>query len=327
MTVRTLARWVFARPAINGVLALGLFWACSTERLPPTDTSDDESTRDDSEDAPTNGEASGATQSDPNDAPDADAKPAPECEVPQFTNDAEPEPFESLSATVVDETGAAVADTIVQACGLNVCLQGNTSAQGRAVIKGDEQIEKLAFKYGDGLHYAQVALAIGGETVYDLGEQRTVKFPAADPDNRFDPGSTLVSSGASLALADNTETVIDVLSYADSSEHLFVAKAFEADAFPQAAEDQEFVSLWALGPAKTEFCPPPELALPNLSELESGAKVDLLLLVTDVSGRHGRYAEWQVVAVGTVSKDGDLIVTDEGRGIPELGLIGVRPQK
>lgn len=287
------------------MLAALVFAACGKEKLPPPQGGPD--VRSDGE---TEAETTG-----------------PQCEVPLFENDADPEPFEQLSATVVDETGAPVADTIVQACGLNVCIQGNTTSQGRAVIKGDENIEKLAFKYGDGLHYAQVALALTGDTSYELGEQRTVKFPAPDPDNRFEAGLTLVSSDVELSLAKGTETTIDVLSYADPSEHLFVAKAFDADVFPRAAEGQNFVSLWALGPAKTEFCPPAQLTLPNVSELDPETEVDLLLLVTDVSGRHGRYAEWQLVASGTVSERGNDIVTDPGLGIPELGLIGVRPRK
>lgn len=280
----------------GGALSALLTFACGTEKLPAS--------------------------------PEETAGSAPvECDVPHFDDESAAEPFARLSATVVDEDGAPVADTIVQACGLNVCLQGNTSAQGRAVIAGDEDIQKLAFKYGDGLHHAQVALRLSGETSYELGEQRTVTFPSADPKNRFDAGKTLSSSGARLSLAQDTETVIDVLSYADPSEHLFVAKAFEPDGFPHAAEGHEFVSLWALGPAKTEFCPPAELSLPNLAELEPKTRVDLLLLVTDVSGRYGRYAEWQAVASGRVDDSGDRIVTDAGRGIPELGLIGVRPRK
>jgi hypothetical protein len=323
MTARSLTRWLSlgrarrSAPLHVAQLVALLVCGCSTEKLPPPKPADTNA----------NGETEAETTTKPPGARDAGGSPPKECDVPHVENEADPEPFQELSATVVDEAGDPVADTIVQACGLNVCLQGNTTSQGRAVIKGDEVIEKLAFKYGDGLHYAQVALALTGSATYELGEQRTVAFPEADPDDRFEAGNTLTSSGVELTLADETVTTIDVLSYADESEHLFVAKAFDEGAFPQAAEEQGFVSLWALGPAKTEFCPPPELSLPNLTQLEPADAVDLLLLVTDVSGRYGRYAEWQVVASGTVSDDGDHIVTDAGRGIPELGLIGVRPQK
>lgn len=297
---------------------------CSEESLDPAGTSDETagetSGRPTGETPPPSPGSTSDTEGEGTTAPEA-------CQVPRVENEAEAEPFEQLSAVVVDQAGDPVADTIVQACGLNVCLQGNTTAQGRAVINGEDEIEKLAFKYGDGLHHAQVALLLSGASTYDLGEQRTVSFPAADPDNRFEGGSTLTSSDVELSLADDTVTTIDVLSYADESEHLFVAQAFEQDGFPEAAEDEGFDSLWALGPAKTEFCPPAQLSLPNVTEVEPGTAVDLLLLVTDVSGRYGLYGEWTVVADATVSDDGDHIVTDAGRGIPELGLIGVRPQK
>ncbi len=77
--------------------------------------------------------------------------------APTFEDDAEAVPFERLSATVVDEEGNPVPDIVAQACGLNVCLQSKTDSQGRVTISEEEEIAKLAFKYGDGLHYAQVA--------------------------------------------------------------------------------------------------------------------------------------------------------------------------
>jgi hypothetical protein len=270
---------------------------------------------DPSSDAPTSGETRSS------------AEPSAACDVPIFEEEPGAEPFERLTATVLDETGEPVPDLLVQACGLDVCLNGKTSAQGRATIASDESISKLAFKYGDGLRYAQIVLLLEGETNYELGEQLTVALPTGDPDNRFEAGSLLSSSDVTLELADDAEVRIDVLSYADSSEHLFVAKSFDEAAFPAAAENQNFASVWALGPAKTEICPPATLSLPNSTGLEPNTSVDLLLLITDVSGRHGRYAEWAEVASATVSADGDAIVTDEGRGIPELGLIGVRPRR
>lgn len=249
------------------------------------------------------------------------------CDVPTFDEAPEPEPFERLTATVVDHTGAPVEDLLVQACGLDVCLNGKTNARGDATIASEESIAKLGFKYGDGLHFAQVVLLLGGETSYDLGEQVTVALPKGDPAARFEPGSVLTSSDVVLELDDAAQITIDELSYADPSEHLFVARAFPDDAFPEAAAGREFVSVWALGPAKTEFCPPAKLTLPNLTDLEPEAEVDLELLVTDVSGRFGRYAEWTTIAAAEVSADGSVLVTPDGAGIPELGLIGVRPRK
>lgn len=316
MVAASLPRWTIRRhlSCLASLVVLVTLNACGQEALPP-DTEEDDT------------DGNGETKTAPDAATETTDEPSPVCDVPTFTDDTPAEPFEKLDAKILDDAGDPVANVQVQACGLNICLQGKTNSQGRATITSEDDIAKLALKYGDGLHYALVALPLTGQTVYDLGEQRTVKFPAADPDNRFEAGETLTSSDAVLTLADDAVTHIDELSYADPSEHLFVAKAFASDAFPQSAEDQDFVSLWALGPAKTEFCPPAALSLPNDSELDPGTAVDLQLLVTDTAGRYGRYAEWTTVATGTVTDDGERIVTDEERGIPELGLIGVRLQK
>lgn len=314
MVATLLARWTDCRHLSHLASVALLASACSQEALPPPTDEPDETSDETGE---TRRERDAATK----------PEPGPVCEVPTFTDDTPAEAFESLEATILDDAGDPVVDIQVQACGLNICLQGKTNSQGRATITGEDDIAKLALKYGDGLHYALVALPLTGQSVYDLGEQRTLKFPAADPDNRFEAGQTLTSSDAKLTLADDTETHIDELSYADPSEHLFVAKAFADGAFPDAANDRDFVSVWAFGPAKTEFCPPATLSLPNETELDPGSQVDLQLLVTDTAGRYGRYAEWTTVAAGTVTDDGKRIVTDEERGIPELGLIGVRLSK
>lgn len=317
-----------ALASLSGAFAVG----CGDEpRLQNEDTESSQETR--SQDT-SRGPASQVTSSPGESSPGSAASGSTaigetpiDCEVPTFDESPEPEPFERLTATVVDDTGAPVEGLLVQACGLDVCLNGKTNAAGDATIASEESIAKLGFKYGDGLHFAQVVLLLGGETDYDLGEQVTVALPKGDPTARFEPGSVLTSSDVNLELDGDAEVTIDELSYADPSEHLFVARAFPDAAFPGAAAGREFVSVWALGPAKTEFCPPAKLSLPNLTDLAPEAEVDLELLVTDVSGRFGRYAEWTTIASGTVSADGSVIVTNDGAGIPELGLIGVRPRK
>lgn len=251
----------------------------------------------------------------------------PVCDVPIVDQSYEPVPFEKLTATVVDETGDPVSKLLTQACGLDVCLNGETNTKGETTIAGDHDISKLAFKYGDGLYYAQVALLLPEETTHDLGEQRTLRLPLDEATDYFEPGETSTSSDVQLTLSNDAEVHIDELSYADPSEHRFAAAGVTAEAFPEAAEDQGFISLWALGPAKTEFCPPAKLTLPNLTELEPETPVELFLLITDVYGRWGRYGEWTQVATAHVSEDGKHLVTDPDHGIPELGLVGVRPVK
>ncbi len=71
---------------------------------------------------------------------------------------------------------------------------------------------------------------------------------------------------------------IDRLSYPDESEHVFVARQFEAEVLPQSIADQDFAAVWVFGPQKTEFCPPARLTVPNTTDLAAGSSVELYLI-------------------------------------------------
>lgn len=322
---------------MRGLVTFGAVWCAafvsgcgSEETLPNLDepaSSDSSATSDESRGETSRDTTTAGTRSE-NSGDTSSEEPVdielPVCEVPIVNQTHEPVPFAKLTATVIDETGAPVSKLLTQACGLDVCLNGETNTKGETTIAGDHAISKLAFKYGDGLYYAQVALLLPEETSHDLGKQRTLRLPLDEATDYLEPGKTSTSSGVKVTLSEDATVHIDELSYADPSEHRFVAKGV-TEAFPAAAEGQGFVSLWALGPAKTELCPPAELTLPNSTQLEPESSVELLLLVTDVSGRWGRYGEWTKVAAARVTKDGKHLVTDRDHGIPELGLLGVRP--
>lgn len=274
-----------------------------------------------------NDDVSGSPGSDTGDddqsSPAAEAGSAPRtCDVPHFEQSEPPVAFEGLSATVVDQDGELVAGLLSQACGLNVCLQEATDDKGRVTIGANEAISKPAFKYGDGLRYAQLTLLLEGDGVHDLGEQRTLKFPPFEAAEALRAGTEINSSQAILTLADDAEIEVDTLSYPEASQHVFLAQEF--DELPQAVEIEDFDGVWAFGPLKTRFCPPAELSLPNSAGLEPGAQVDLYLHVTDIAGHWAPYAEWGKVAAATVSEDGERIVTQPGQGLPELGVVGLR---
>ena len=246
------------------------------------------------------------------------------CEVPQFEESPEAVAFAGLSATVVDEQGSPVSDVLAQACGLNVCLQQPTDSQGRVAITGEESITKVAFKYGDGLRYAQLALLLDGSGTHELGQQYTLALPALNGSTPLRAGEAATSSDASLTVSQEAVIKFDLLSFPDESEHVFVAREFDLDTLPEAVERQQFAAVWAFGPLKTEFCPPAELSLPNTAGFEPATRLDLLLHVTDIAGHWARYGEWGKVARATVSEDGQYIVTDPGHGLPELGVVGLQ---
>lgn len=303
------------------LLVCTLVLACGTERPPPSTDPTDEGTteRDTTKNEPDAGTTTTATSS------SAVETVAPnECVIPEFEVDAEAVPFERLSATVLDEEGTPIADTVAQACGLNVCLQAKTDSQGRVTISENEEISKLAFKYGDGLHYAQVVVPLPDGPRHELGEQPTLRLPDGDAQNRLSAGASLSSSDAELDLSEDVSIKIDRLSYPDESEHVFVAREFEEDLLPQSIAALDFSAVWVFGPQKTEFCPPAKLSVPNTADLKAGSGVELYILVTGTEGHFAPYAEWGKVGTATVSEDGSRIETDPDSGIPELGIIGLR---
>lgn len=320
------------KPLLLAGLVLGVHLGslgCGTERPPPavdpTDDPDDTRTTG----TKTNTNPSNSTQTDGGGAttssPSVETRPGEECVVPTFEDDAAEVPFERLSAIVVDEEGEPVADILAQACGTNVCLQAKTDTQGRVTIAEGTSIAKLAFKYGDGLRFAQIVAELPAEQVHELGSQTTLRLPDGTPDNRLVAGAVVESSGAALELDGAASVKIDVLSYPDESEHVFVAREFERNVLPPSIADQDFAAVWVFGPQKTEFCPPAKLNLPNTAEFEPGTPVELYILVTGIEGHFARYAEWGKVGTATVSDDGARIETDPDSGLPELGIIGVRP--
>lgn len=251
-------------------------------------------------------------------------QPKDECVPPVFEDDSEARPFQRLSATVQDEAGKPVVEIVAQACGTNVCLQAKTNAQGRVSISESTDIAKLAFKYGDGLRYAQLVVEMPDQEVHELGIQTTLRLPEGVPDNRLQAGASVESSDARLTLSAETSVGFDVLSYPDEAQHVFVAREFEREVLPASVAARQFNAVWVLGPQKTTFCPPAALTLPNTASLPAGAAVDLYLLVTGIEGHFARYAEWGKVGSATVSDDGSRIQTDLDSGLPELGIIGLQ---
>lgn len=259
--------------------------------------------------------------------PDSGTKPIPKhlCQIPTFEDDSEAKPFESLVATILDEDGEPIPDLLAQACGTNICLNAKTNASGRASISETTEIAKLAFKYGDGLHYAHVAILLDEEEQqHDLGELTTLRLPDGDSANGFSPGVSVTSSDATLLLQEDTEVSVDFLSYPDEEDHVFVARQFPDDALPKSIAELAFDAVWVFGPQKTKFCPPAKLTLPNTAGLPAGTKLELHLLVTGIEGEFAPYAEWGRVSAATVNSSGTAIETDDDSGLPELGVVGLR---
>jgi hypothetical protein len=249
------------------------------------------------------------------------------CEEPQVATDDPAQPFARLDATVVDEHGQGVPNLLAQACGTNLCLADKTDASGDVALRQDPAVElrRAAFKYGDGLRYAQFARLLSEESEHSLGEQRTFAFPALGLGEPFRVGERLTSSGVVLDLSETLAVRVDVLSFPDTEEQVFVAQPLPSDSWPEAVpKDAGLEVLVALGPVKTKFCPPARLDVENTAGWPPGAEVEVLLHVTDALSHWGAYGTFSRVSLAQVDEAGERVTTNVGEGLPELGVVGLR---
>ncbi len=252
-------------------------------------------------------------------------EPEPECEVPQFTDDSEAQAFEELRGSVVDDAGKAVAGITAQTCGTNLCLQGETDDTGYVLHQRAIALRRPAFKYGDGLRYAQFAFLLPDQPVIDVGEQTTVPLLTGKGGDRLEVGAEMTSRGVTLSIAADAQLSLNLLDFPDEADHVFTAYEMPRAVWPDAVADQyDLERVVALGPLKTEICPPAEVRLPNSEGWEPDTEVEILLHVTDVAHHWALYGEWGQVADAVVSEDGAEVVTIDGTGVGQLGVIGLR---
>lgn len=255
--------------------------------------------------------------------PEPEPEEAPRCEVPRFEDDSEAVPFERLEARVVGPDGEPLAGVRAQACGINICLSTPTDSAGRIVYNEPTELQRGAFKYGNGIQQPLLALLLDDEPEHLLGDQITLTFPDVATASPLEPGTTVRSEGVELELAADVDIEIPPFDY-DEDERVFVAREFPLDAFPEAVAGQDFVMLVGLGPAHTQLCPPAKLVLPNTAGLPAGRELSLFVQSTDVLGEFAPYGAWAEVSTATVSADGERIETDADQGLPVLGVIGLR---
>lgn len=242
---------------------------------------------------------------------------------PGYAENPSPALIESVEATVLDDAGAPYADLLVQVCGLDICVNGYTDADGFTSVSTGERITQAAFKYGDGLGFGKFALLLEpSESVFDLGVVRTALLPETGAPIRA--GETSTSGGVSLTLPPGARFDFDLLVYRTEEQQAFRAAELELTRAPERLLDDSGVELlFALAPLDTEFCPAATLELPNSEGWESGTEVEFLLHGLDLSERFAPYGGWAVIGSGAVDESGERLVMLEG-GVRTLGSIGVR---
>ena len=252
----------------------------------------------------------------------------PECPPPGYATDPPQQPVASVQATLVDEQGAAVAEVPVQVCGLDLCLIDETNASGSVLVEANTPIQQPAFKVGDGIVFAKYALPLPAETtVHDLGMVPAISLPPAGEASALEAGASVASSGVTLELASDLSLFVDPLDYPED-ERGFRAVEVSPERLPWLVDEALGPqALFALSPAGATLCPAGALSVPNTLNLEPGAEVEFYLHGVRIEEEFAPYAGWAKVSDGEVTADGAQIMTAADGGLPELGLLAVRPKE
>lgn len=224
-----------------------------------------------------------------------------------------------VSGQLVDEQGEPTSAGLVQVCGKDICVNARVDDNGHLAEQVDQTLDAPACKFGDGLTWGKLAVALGGGDS-ELGTLTTVRLPDFADSVPFTPGSDVSSGGVTLRLAEDAHVDVDVLTYEDAAQ-----QGFRAAPLPEAALaqlHQDFVAGFALSPVDTRVCPSPALSLENTADLAPGSALELFVLGLDVAEAWAPYGIWQKVGEGQVSDDGATLEFPDG--VPILTAIGIR---
>jgi hypothetical protein len=237
-------------------------------------------------------------------------------------------PGGSVTAKIVDETGAALpAGQPVYICGINLCSPaGMTNAMGSVQISTTLMLTKPAFKVGDAINYAEIAIPLTAATT-DLTAGGTKVINTAKladaPGVALTPGMSATSGDVTLAIPANDTVGIDLITYETPDQQLFHAVSIPvANEGPwlAASGKTDFALLYGVTPSETTLCPAVQVtvALPHATMTPNdlgwapGAAVEFWMMTTDTGQTYAPYAGWAKQSGGTVSADGKSVTTTDG---------------
>jgi hypothetical protein len=269
------------------------------------------------------GESGGTPNDEPGSGPDAATE---ECRGPDSRSAESLHPFERLTGTVVDETGAGIAGLRAQACGLNLCINSDAAADGSVFIEADAQLDNGAFKYGLGRSYVKFAYPMPTDAVMDVGVHGTVRLPDPETGAALVAGQDASSGSVALSLSpDMAELEIDPFDFDEDALKLFRAAEIPAANAPPAVDPALGLErIFGMTPVGTVLCPAAKMTIENTTDLAPGTRVEVFLHGVEVSEEWAPYGGWAHVSDGAVSDDGATISTDEEGGIPILSVVGIR---
>jgi hypothetical protein len=251
--------------------------------------------------------------------------PAPPvvCTAPGYASDSAAVTINEVDALLRDPSGKGVSDLPVQVCGTDQCFNYSSGKGGKTVAQPRSKLTQAAFKYGDGFDFAELAVPLSTDPIQDLGTLIALPLPTIAEGAAFPKSGAVTNGDVTLTLAKGTETVHDILTYADTDLVFRTVQIPVADSAAALDPSFGFELGYALAPLGTTFCPAAQLSLPNSPQWPNGTEVEVFIQGLIAEQEWAPYGTWVKVAEGSVSADGSRIETTSG-GIPILSSIAVR---
>jgi hypothetical protein len=237
----------------------------------------------------------------------------------------------SVTASIVDETGTPVAGQPTYICGLDLCsAPAVTDSAGHVSVQTTLTMKKPAFKYGDGVSYAELSIPLTAATTDFTagGKLLALGKLAGKPGVPLAPGSSATSGDVTIAVPAGATVGIDTLVYDTADSQMFRAVAVPLtnlgpvlDPVEVAGAPADFSLLYGVGPAETTLCPPAKIsvALPHATAAADndlgwvpGTAVEFWITTTDTGQTYAPYAGWAKMSDGVVSADGSTATTLDG---------------
>jgi len=237
----------------------------------------------------------------------------------------------SVTATIVDETGAPVVGQPTYICGLDISsAPAITDSAGHVSISTTLTMKKPAFKYGDGVSYAELSIPLTAATTDFTAGGKVLALGklAGKPGALLAPGSSATSGDVTIVVPAGATVGIDPLVYDTADSQMFRAVAVPLtnvgpvlDPVDVSGAPADFSLLYGVGPAETTLCPPAKVSvvLPHATAVAGndlgwapGTAVEFWITTTDTGQTYAPYAGWAKMSDGVVSADGSTATTLDG---------------
>ncbi len=236
----------------------------------------------------------------------------------------------SVTAKIVDETGAPVAGQPIYICGIDICSSpGVTGSDGSASIQTNLTIKRAAFKAGDSVTYSELAIPLTtAATDFTTGGHALALAKLSDkPGTTLTPGTSVTSGDVTVTLPAGGQVEINTLVYATTDNQKLRAVAIPlANSGPVlptmvGGAPADFALLYGVAPADTLLCPAAKVtvALPHKTTAAyndlgwtPGTAVEFWITTVDVGQLFAPYAGWAKMSDGVVSADGSNVATLDG---------------